>query len=104
MFFKGLLLIHFERVRFTARAEILYLSWVLFILHPIEYDRVYVDETSLDWNSSLLVPVVHADARRAGGVVLDLTETGTDTLGFCDVFDVVALSRWRRQTNAFWGM
>ena len=31
------------------------------------YDRVHVDETSLDWNSSLLVPVVHADARRAGG-------------------------------------
>lgn len=36
-------------------------------LHPMVYDRVYVDETSLDWNSSLLVPVVHADARRAGG-------------------------------------
>ena len=31
MFFKGLLLIHFERVRCTARAEILYLSWALFI-------------------------------------------------------------------------
>ena len=25
------------------------------------------------------------------GVVLDLTETGTDTLGFCDVFDVVGV-------------
>ena len=31
MFFKAFLLIHFERVRYTARAEILYLSWVLFI-------------------------------------------------------------------------
>ena len=59
MFFKGLLLIHFEKVRCTARAEVLYLFEV--------YDRVHVDETSLDWNSSLLVPVVHADARRAGG-------------------------------------
>ena len=47
MFFKGLLLIHFERVRCIARAE--------------------VDETSLDWNRSLIVPVVYADARRAGG-------------------------------------
>ena len=37
------------------------------------------------------------------GVVLDLTETGTDTLGFCDVL-WYALSRWRRQTNVFWGM
>ena len=25
------------------------------------------------------------------GVVLDLTETGTDTLGFCDVFEVVGV-------------
>ncbi len=31
MFFKGLLLIHFERVRYIARAEVLYLSWALFI-------------------------------------------------------------------------
>ena len=67
----------------------------------MKYDRVYVDETSLDWNSSLLVPVVHADARRAGGVVLDLTETGMDTLGFGDVFEVVGVSRWRQKTNAF---
>lgn len=27
MFFKGLLLIHFERVRCIARVEVLYLSW-----------------------------------------------------------------------------
>ena len=65
---------------------------------------MYVDETSLDWNSSLLVPVVHADARRAGGRGVDLTETGTDTLGFCDVFDVVGVVPLERQTNAFWGM
>ncbi len=31
MFFKGLLLIHFEKVRCTARAEVLYLFEVLFI-------------------------------------------------------------------------
>lgn len=67
MFFKGLLLIHFEKVRCTARAEVLYLLRFYLSLHPMVYDRVHVDETSLDWNSSLLVPVVHADARRAGG-------------------------------------
>ena len=31
MFFKGLLLIHFAKVRCTARAEVLYLFAVLFI-------------------------------------------------------------------------
>ena len=31
MFFKGLLLIHLEKVRCTARAEVLYLFEVLFI-------------------------------------------------------------------------
>ena len=31
MFFKGLLLTHFERFRCIVWAEVLYLSWVLFI-------------------------------------------------------------------------
>ena len=53
------------------------------------YDRVHVDETSLDWNSSLLVPVVHADARRAGGCGARFDGDGDG--GFCDVFDVVGV-------------
>ena len=53
------------------------------------YDRVHVDETSLDWNSSCLSCTRMRDGQE--GVVLDLTETGTDTLGFCDVFDVVGV-------------
>ncbi len=55
------------------------------------YDRVHVDETSLIGIAVCLC--LSCTRMRDGqeGVVLDLTETGTDTLGFCDVFDVVGV-------------